>query len=183
MVFKVNEERAKKQNDGNPLTAPLLDKVTVHISVGEGGQKLINAEAIIKTLTGQSTVRTAAKKTQPSFGIRKGQAIGCKTTLRGERAADFLRRALEIRGNLLHDFQFDESGNVSFGIVDHTDFSGMTYDPQVGIFGMDVIVALKKPGYRVMRRHALQGRIPVRHRVTREEAIAYLKKNYSMVLG
>ncbi len=179
----MNEEQAKKQADRNPMTTPLLDKVTVHISVGEGGQKLINAETIVKTLTGQPTVRTVAKKTQPSFGIRKGQAIGCKTTLRGNRASDFLRRALEIRGNFLHEFQFDEGGNVSFGIVDHTDFPGMAYDPQIGIFGMDVIVALKKPGYRVMRRHALQSHVPLRHRVKREEAIDYLEKNYSMVLG
>ncbi len=182
-MFKVNGEQAKKRTDSNPMTTPLLDKVTVHISVGEGGQKLINAETIVKTLTGQATVRTVAKKTQPTFGIRKGQAIGCKTTLRGDRAGDFLRRALEIRGNLLHDFQFDESGNVSFGVVDHTDFPGMAYDPQIGIFGMDVIVALKRPGYRVMRRHAMQHHVPVRHRVTREQAMAFLEKNYSMVLG
>ncbi len=182
-MFKVNEEHAKKQTNDNPMTTPLLDKVTVHISVGEGGQKLINAETIVKTLTGQATVRTAAKKTQPVFGIRKGQAIGCKTTLRRDKAADFLRRALEFRGNLLHDFQFDENGNVSFGIVDHTDFPGMAYDPQIGIFGMDVIVALKRPGYRVMRRHAQKSHVPIRHRVTREQAMAYLEKNYSMVLG
>ncbi len=179
----MNEGQARTQSSNNAMTTPMLDKVTVHISVGEGGQKLINAEAIVKALTGQATVRTVAKKTQPTFGIRKGQAIGCKTTLRGDRAGDFLRRALEIRGNLLHEYQFDESGNVSFGVVDHTDFPGMSYDPQVGIFGMDVIVALKKPGYRVMRRRSLQSHVPIRHRVTRGEAMAYLEDNYNMVLG
>jgi large subunit ribosomal protein L5 len=173
---------AQNQSD-NPMTKPVLDKVTVHISVGEGGQKLINAENIVKNLTGQATVRTIAKKTQPTFGIRKGQAIGCKTTLRRERASSFLHSALETRRNLIHEFQFDESGNVSFGIVDHTDFPGMTYDPQIGIFGMDVIVSLKKPGYRVARRHATQRRIPMRHRVTREDAIAFMQGNYSVVLG
>jgi large subunit ribosomal protein L5 len=167
----------------NPMTTPKLDKVVVHVSVGEGGQKLINAENIVRTLAGQATVRTSAKKTQPIFGIRKGQDIGCKTTLRRKRASIFLDRALETRQKLLHDFQFDENGNVSFGIVDHTDFSGMTYDPQIGIFGMDVIVSLKKPGYRVVRRHAMQHRIPIRHRVTRDEAIAFLQENYNVVLG
>lgn len=169
--------------DDNPMTTPALDKVVVHICVGEGGQKLINAENIVRTLTGQATVRTAAKKTQPIFGIRKGQDIGCKTTLRSKRASTFLHRALETRQNLVHEFQFDENGNVSFGIVDHTDFSEMTYDPQIGIFGMDVIVSLKKPGYRVARRHVAQGRLPIRHRVTREEAIAFLQDNYNVVVG
>jgi large subunit ribosomal protein L5 len=172
----------QKQTD-NPMTKPTLDKVTVHISVGEGGQKLINAENIVKTLTGQATVRTSAKKTQPIFGIRKGQAIGCKTTLRRERASAFLRSSLETRQNFVHEFQFDETGNVSFGIVDHTDFPGMTYDPQIGIFGMDVIVSLKKPGYRVARRRAAQRRVPIGHRVTREQAISFLQNNYNVVLG
>jgi large subunit ribosomal protein L5 len=177
-----NTQAARSYGD-NPMTKPTLDKVTVHISVGEGGQKLINAEHIVKTLTGQATIRTSAKKTQPVFGIRKGQDIGCKTTLRSERASTFLRRALETRQNLVHEFQFDESGNVSFGVVDHTDFPGMSYDPQIGIFGMDVIVSLKKPGYRVAQRHAAQRRVPIRHRVTREEAIAFLQSNYNVVLG
>jgi large subunit ribosomal protein L5 len=177
-----NNQAARSRND-NPMTKPTLDKVTVHISVGEGGQKLINAENIVKTLTGQATVRTSAKKTQPVFGIRKGQDIGCKTTLRSERASTFLHRALETRQNLVHEFQFDESGNVSFGIVDHTDFPEMTYDPQIGIFGMDVIVSLKKAGYRVAQRRVAQRRVPIRHRVTREEAIAFLQSNYNVVLG
>ena len=59
MVEAITEQ---KQTD-NPMTKPTLDKVTVHISVGEGGQKLINAENIVKTLTGQATVRTSAKRT------------------------------------------------------------------------------------------------------------------------
>ena len=167
---------------GNPMTMPKLDKVTVHIGVGEGGQKLVNAETIVKILTGQATVRTLAKKTQPMFGIRKGQATGCKTTLRSQRAESFLKRALEIRQNLVREFQFDETGNVAFGIVDHTDFPGMTYDPQIGIFGMDVIVSLKKPGYRVARRHAAQRRVPLRQRVTHEDAIAFMRDNYGVVL-
>ena len=178
----VEASTEQKQTD-NPMTKPTLDKVTVHISVGEGGQKLINAENIVKTLTGQATVRTSAKKTQPIFGIRKGQAIGCKTTLRRERASAFLRSSLETRQNFVHEFQFDDTGNVSFGIVDHTDFPGMTYDPQIGIFGMDVIVSLKKPGYRVARRRAAQRRVPIGHRVTREQAISFLQNNYNVVLG
>jgi large subunit ribosomal protein L5 len=178
----VVEDNAARKLGRNPMTLPKLDKVTVHISVGEGGQKLINAEAIVKALTGQATVRTLAKKTQPMFGIRKGQAIGCKTSLRSQRAESFLRRALEIRQNLVREFQFDENGNVSFGIVDHTDFPGMTYDPQIGIFGMDVIVSLQKPGYRVARRHAAQRRVPLRQRVTHEDAIAFMQDSYSVVL-
>ena len=55
-----------------------IDKVVVHMSVGEAGDKLVKAENIITEITGQKPVRTIAKRTQPAFGIRKGQPIGCK---------------------------------------------------------------------------------------------------------
>jgi len=42
----VAENQEAREQGGNPMTKPTLDKVTVHISVGEGGQKLINAENI-----------------------------------------------------------------------------------------------------------------------------------------
>ena len=37
-------------------------------------------------------------------------------------------------------YSFDQEGNLSFGISDYTDFEGMRYDPEIGIFGMDVCV-------------------------------------------
>jgi large subunit ribosomal protein L5 len=166
----------------NPMKELQIDKVVVHMSVGEGGQRLINAEQIIKTLTGQQTVRTAAKKTQPVFGIRKGQAIGCKTTLRRSVADKFLKTALDTRQYHINDYQFDENGNLSFGIVEHTDFPGMTYDPEIGIFGMDVTVTFKKSGYRITKRRITSRRIPNSHKVKRAEAIAFMKDKCNAVI-
>jgi len=167
----------------NPMTRLQIDKVIVHMSVGEGGQRLINAEKIIKTLTGRDTVRTEAKKTQPAFSIRKGQAIGCKTTLRGSVAHRFLMLALDIRQNHISDYQFDENGNISFGIVEHTDFPGMTYDPEIGIFGMDVTVTFKKSGHRIAKRRVASRRIPNNHKVKRMEAIAFMTNEYNVVVA
>ena len=48
-------------------------------------------------------------------------------------------------------YNFDASGNLSFGITDYTDFPGQKYDPDIGIFGMDVNVVLERPGHRVSR--------------------------------
>jgi len=169
-------------SDQNPMTRLQIDKVIVHMSVGEGGQRLINAEKIIKTLTGRGTVRTEAKKTQPVFGIRKGQAIGCKTTLRGSVADKFLMTALDIRQYHISDYQFDENGNMSFGIVEHTDFPGMTYDPEIGIYGMDVTVTFKKSGYRIAKRRVASRRIPNSHKVKRMEAVAFMTDKYHVVI-
>ena len=63
-----------------------IDKVVVHMGVGESGERLVKAEDIMKQITGQKPVRTIAKRTQPAFGIRKGAPIGCKVTLRRENA-------------------------------------------------------------------------------------------------
>jgi len=172
----------KSLSDQNPMTRLQIDKVIVHMSVGEGGQRLINAEKIIKTLTGRGTVRTEAKKTQPVFGIRKGQAIGCKTTLRGSVADKFLMTALDIRQYHISDYQFDENGNMSFGIVEHTDFPGMTYDPEIGIYGMDVTVTFKKSGYRTAKRRVASRRIPNSHKVKRMEAVAFMTDKYHVVI-
>ena len=46
----------------------------------------------------------------------------------------------------LPSYNFDASGNLSFGITDYTDFPGQKYDPDIGIFGMDVNVVWKGPG-------------------------------------
>jgi large subunit ribosomal protein L5 len=162
------------------MEVPKVEKVTVHMCVGESGKKLSNAEMIMKTITGQSPVRTMAKKTLPSFGIKKGEAIGCKVTLRGELAEKFLNTALGIMQKSLNAKCFDSNGNFSFGIEEHTDFPGMEYNPEIGIYGMDVIVSVDKPGYRIKRRKSQQKAIPTKHKLTKEGSIDYISKNYGV---
>lgn len=166
----------------NPMRTPRINKATVNISLGEGGQRLIYAEQILTKISGQTPVRTVAKKTRPAFGIKKGGPVGCVVTFRKEAVEKFLRSAFAIKGNQLDRSQFDESGNFSFGIEEHIDFPGMRYDPEIGIFGMDVAVALERPGYRVRRRRAKQHKIPPAHRLSKEDAIAFIKEKFGVVV-
>src|SRR2546428_3757945 len=101
--------------------------------------------------------------------------IGTRVTLRGAPAEDFLKEALSIRNNRLPGYSFDPAGNFSFGIQDYTDFRGMKYDPEIGVFGMDVSVSLQRPGWRVARRSDKSRRIPRRHRVSRDEGVQFMK--------
>ena len=94
----------------------MVEKVIVHMGVGESGQHLVNAEEILKTITGQGVVRCFAKRTLPAFSIKKNEPIGCKVTLRGQRAQEFLGTSFEIIEKTLSRAQFDSLGNVSFGI-------------------------------------------------------------------
>jgi large subunit ribosomal protein L5 len=164
----------------NVMLEPRVDKVTVHIGTGESGQRLVNAETILGAITNRTPVRSNAKKTLPGFGIKKSEPIGCRLTLRGDEAEEFLKIALEVTGGALRRGQFDDTGNFSFGVEEHTDFPGMKYDPDIGIFGMDVSVALKRPGYRVARRRVARGKIASKHRVSRDDAVEYVKNKYGV---
>ena len=155
-----------------------IDKVVVHMGVGESGEKLVKAENIMKTITRQKPVRSIARMTQPAFSIRKGAPIGCKVTLRGKSARDFFTTSIGIINKTVFESQFDKSGNISFGIEEHTDFPGMSYDPQIGIFGMDVNVVLERKGIRITRRRMEQKKLPAKQRVKKEDAIAFLKEQY-----
>ena len=164
----------------NSMRTPVVEKVIVHMGVGESGQHLVNAEEILRTITGQEVVRCFAKRTLPAFSIKKKEPIGCKVTLRGQRAQEFLETSLGIVDKTLVRSQFDSLGNVSFGIEEHTDFPGMKYDPNIGVFGMDVTVVIKRPGERICKRRIATRKIPSNHRVTVDDAISFLNESYGV---
>ena len=158
-----------------------ISKISVNIGVGEAGEKLVKAQKVLEMVTGQKSVQTLSKTVNRDLGIREGMPLGCKVTLRGENAEKFLARALSIRENRVYEYSFDKEGNMSFGISDYTDFDSMKYDPEIGIFGMDVnVVIRRKGGERVERRALLRKSIPKEHRVGRDEAIQFMKDKYNV---
>ncbi|MBN1763251.1 MAG: 50S ribosomal protein L5 [Methanomicrobia archaeon] len=164
----------------NPMRRIELDKVVVNMSVGESGEKLAKAEKLLDELVGQKSIKRTAKKTLQPFSIKKNEAIACKVTLRGDRAQDFLKRCFNIE-NRLFKSQFDTFGNFSFGVAEHTDF-GIRYDPNVGIYGMDICVSLKRPGYRIKERKIQKKKLPMKQRINREDVFAFLQAEYGVEL-
>jgi large subunit ribosomal protein L5 len=160
------------------IREPQIEKVVVHMGVGEGGRELANAEEILEEIAGQRAVRTQATRTATQFGSRVGDPVGAKVTLRGEEAEAFLEKSLPIAD--LVDRQFDETGNFSFGVEEHTDFPSQEYDPQIGIYGLDVTVNLVRPGYRVKKRNKASQSIPNRHRLTPEDAIVFVEDAFDV---
>jgi len=170
------EGGAYQLDTGHPMRRVRIGKVIAHIAVGESGERLINAARVLEELTGQKPTFRKAKRSIREFGIRRGENIACMVTLRGDRAIEFLRKALAAVNNTVRESSIDDKGNFAFGIREHILLPGTKYDPSVGIFGMDVIVALERPGYRVSRRRIKRSRIGRRHYVTREEAKEFIER-------
>lgn len=157
----------------NRMLEPRIAKVVVNIGVGTSGERLEKAARLLEQLTGQKPSYRRAKRTIKEFNIKRGEPIAVVVTLRGARATSFLERALAAVGRRIKYSSFDDYGNVSFGIREHIMLPGAKYDPEVGIFGMDVTVKLERPGYRVMRRRRCRSTVPRRHRVSKVEAAVF----------
>ena len=164
----------------NQMQEPILTKVVVNIGVGESGEKVSRASSLLESLTNQKPVRTAARRTNRDLGVRKGDLIGCKVSLRDEKADAFLKKALEAVDAVINSKWFDEEGNFSFGIEEHINIPGIQYDPQIGIFGMDVCVTIERKGYRIKRRKLKKKKIPKHHRVSKIEAMRFIRDNYGV---
>jgi len=171
------EERKKYEN---PMLKPRIEKVVVNCSVGKSGEPLDRAMKILQELTGQKPYVRRAKKTIRDFGIRRKEPIACVVTLRGEKAKEFLIRALQAVDNRISKSSFDEHGNFSFGIKEHIDIPGIKYSPELGIIGMDVSVVLERPGYRVKRRRRAKSKIGTEHLLSPDEAISFIREEFNV---
>ena len=96
-------------------------------------------------------------------------------TLREDDAIAFLKKVLTVVDNKVSSRSFDKQGNFSFGLKEHIELPGVKYDPDVGIFGMDICVSVTRPGYRVKNRRKEKARIGADHILTQEESIMFIK--------
>lgn len=178
-IQKKIEEAIARWNK-NPMLKPKLAKVTVNVALGASGERLQKIAKALEEITGQAPSYRRAKKTIREFGIKRGESIAVAVTLRNEKAIAFLKRALEAVGYRIKLSSFDNDGNVSFGITEHINIPGVKYDPDIGIFGMDVCITIERPGYRVAKRRVKRSRVPRRHRVNKWDAVAFLVKEFGV---
>jgi len=157
-----------------------IEKITLNIGCGEAGDKLEKAKKLLEILTGKKIVITKTHD-RTTFGAAKGRPIGCKITLRGSEAEEFLKKALTAVDLKISKRAFDEQGSFSFGIREHIDIPGVRYDPDIGIFGMDVCVTLERPGFRVKRKK-IPHKISKKHLITPEDSMEWITKNYKVEL-
>lgn len=156
-----------------------IEKVTLNIGAGKDQTKLEKGLLLLKSITDATPIKTVTNKRIQEWGLRPGLPIGCKLTLRKGGAIKILARLLEAVDNQLREKQFDDNGNIAFGIHEYINIPGAKYDPKIGILGLEVCVTLERPGYRIKRRRLLSRKIPTRHRISKQEAIEFMTKSFN----
>jgi len=163
----------------NPMRKIEIDKVTLNFGAGEAGEKLDRGVKILEKISSEKVVITKNHKRTP-FGGAKGRSIGAKAIIRGEKAKELLRLLFQANENKVKKSSFDNSGNFSFGIAEYINIPGIKYDPDIGIVGFDVCVTLRRPGFRIKRRVIKRKKIGTKHRITKEEAMEFMKKEFKL---
>lgn len=164
----------------NKMQELRIEKVTLNIGTGQPGEKLEKAISLLNKITGKKPIQRISQKRIPTWNVRPGLAVGTKVTLRGKEAEELLKRLLKAKEDRLFPSNFDNQGNFAFGIPEYIDIEGMEYIVEIGIMGLEASVTLKKQGFRVKERKYHTKRIPKKHRITKEEAIEFVKSKFNI---
>ena len=131
------------------MEVPRITKISLNMGVGEAvadKKVLENAVKDLAAISGQKPVITKARKSIAGFKIREGYPIGCKVTLRGERAYEFLDRLISIALPRVRDFRgvggkgFDGRGNYNLGVREQIIFPEIEYDKVDALRGMNITI-------------------------------------------
>lgn len=141
----------EKFNYKNVYQVPKLKKIVINMRLGNASKDRSVVETAISELskiTGQKPVVTKAKKSVSNFGIKKGDSIGCKVTLRRERMYELLDRLINVALPRIRDFSglnlnsFDGHGNYNLGLSEQAMFPELDYDEIKRPQGMDVTISI-----------------------------------------
>ncbi len=133
----------------NIMQVPRIEKIVINMGVGEAvvnSKSLESATADLALIAGQKPVITKAKRSLASFKLRKGNAIGAKVTLRGDRMWEFFDRLVTLAIPRIRDFRglnprsFDGRGNYTFGLSEQLMFPEIDYDTVDHPRGMDITI-------------------------------------------
>jgi large subunit ribosomal protein L5 len=166
----------------NQMKTIRLEKLVLNMGVGKSGDAIEIAKKALNQISGKKSCARDAKETQRDWGVRKGEPIGVAVTVRGDDAKTLLKRLFEAVGNKVKGRSFDNFGNYSFGIKEHIDIPGIKYDPQIGILGMEAAITLTRPGFSVRIRSRHKASVGKHHRISKEEAMEFLTREFGVAV-
>ena len=166
------------QETQNVMKEIRLEKIVLNMGLGKSGDAVEIAKKALGQISGKKVNGRPAKKAIRDWGVRKGEPIGAAVTIRGNDGEELLKRLLEAKENKVNGRSFDKLGNLSFGILEHIDIPGIKYDPKIGILGLNVTARLARPGFSISTRSKHKASVGKHHRITPDEAKAYLTKEF-----
>lgn len=130
----------------NPMMVPSMKKIVISMGIAEATKdknSVIDCVNELSQISGQKPIITRAKKAISNFKLRKGQPIGVKVTLRGQRMYDFLDRFCNVASPRIRDFRGfspkgDGRGNFSLGLEDQMIFPELNLDKVKRSQGMNI---------------------------------------------
>ncbi len=143
-------QKIKKEFDlKSVMQVPNIKKIVVNAGIGgfrDNREALESFEAEMTQLCGQKPFPRKARLSIAGLKVRQGETVGFTATLRGERMWAFLDKLISVAIPRIRDFQglsneaFDEAGNYSLGIAEHTIFPEVNPNLVKGIRSMQVTV-------------------------------------------
>ena len=142
-------ELTKEFNYNSVMQVPKLVKIAINQGIGAAltDKKLIDIGIDEMTaITGQKAVPTISKRDVSNFKLRRGNPIGVRVTLRGNKMYEFLDRLVSVALPRVRDFRgindkgFDGRGNYTFGITEQLIFPEIDIDKVTNINGMDITI-------------------------------------------
>lgn len=136
----------------NVMETPKLEKIVINMGVGDaiGDPRMMeNAVAELGQITGQKPSIRKARKSISNFKLRAGVSIACMVTLRGDRMYEFADRLFNVAIPRIRDFRgipsksFDEFGNFTLGLKEHTIFPEINIDKVSRVRGMNITFVIK----------------------------------------
>jgi large subunit ribosomal protein L5 len=146
---QIREQLKEQFGYSSIMQVPVIEKVTINMGVGEAKQDrkiLENATGQLAQITGQQPNVRRARKSIAAFKLRDGMAVGVATTLRGDRAYEFIDRFISVALPRMRDFRglkrtsFDGRGNYSLGVKEQIIFPEIDYDAVDQIRGLDITI-------------------------------------------
>lgn len=165
-------------NKINKMKEIILEKLTLNCGTGTEASKLERALKMLQLLSNAKPVKTVATRRIPTFDISPGKNIGCMVTIRGANATELIKKLLAAINNKLSAKQINP-GSFSFGIKEYIEIPGISFQRDIGILGLQACITLKRAGFGIKKRKIKKGRIPVRHRISKEETIQWIQKNFN----
>jgi large subunit ribosomal protein L5 len=153
----------KELNLSNMMEVPRLEKIAINMGVSEKDNPKVLEGAVknLAKITGQKPIVTKAKKSISDFHLTEGDPIGCKVTLRRDRAYEFLNKLFNAVLPGIRDFRglsassFDGRGNYTLGLSEQLAFPEISYKEVTATQGMDITIVTTaqtdKEGYSLLK--------------------------------